>query len=108
MIKKEYGSQNLFENLKLHKQYGTKRILLVDDEEFCLTTMSALLSTLSIDCSMVVDTAINGREALDRIIEAYDNGIQYSVIFMDFSMPVYNGIEATSAIRNHLTDNIRM
>ena len=46
--------------LKLHKQFAHNRILLVDDEEFCTTTMIALLDTLSIDTTNKVDTCING------------------------------------------------
>ena len=46
--------------LKLHKKYGMNRILLVDDEEFCMTTMQALLETLAIDAENLVDTCING------------------------------------------------
>ena len=34
-----------FEMLKLYKQYGLKRIMIVDDEEFCQATMKALLGT---------------------------------------------------------------
>ena len=61
--------------LKLYKKYGKKRILLVDDEEFCISTMEALLQTLDIDTDNLVDICMNGKEALDKIIEAYNNDI---------------------------------
>ena len=92
--------------LKLYKKYGKKRILVVDDEEFCISTMEALLQTLDIDTDNLVDFCMNGKEALDKIIEAYNNDIKYSIIFMDFSMPIMNGIDSSRAIRQHLTEEM--
>ena len=31
--------------LKMYKQYGQKRIMIVDDEEFCQSAMNALFET---------------------------------------------------------------
>ena len=92
--------------LKFYKKYGKKRILLVDDEEFCMTTMEALLQAQAIDTDNLVDKCMNGKEALDKIIEAYNNDIEYSIIFMDFSMPIMNGIDSSRAIRQHLTEEM--
>lgn len=38
----------------------------------------------------------------DKVIEAYENGMSYGLIFTDFSMPVMNGIDATKQIRKYL------
>ena len=89
--------------LKYHKSYGKNRILLVDDEEFCITTMIALLEILAIDCHKFVDTCMNGKEAVEKITDAYKYNIEYSLIFMDFSMPIMNGIESSRGIRDHLS-----
>jgi CheY-like chemotaxis protein len=38
-----------------------------------------------------------------HIEESYKLGMTYSLIFMDFSMPIMNGIDATKGIRDYLT-----
>ena len=35
-------------------------------------------------------------------MRTYENGMQYQVILIDFSMPVMDGIEATTQIRRFL------
>jgi two-component system sensor histidine kinase/response regulator len=85
--------------LELFKYFGKKRILLVDDEEFCIATLTSLLQCQKIDTVNLVDTCLNGEEALHHLMSAYSSGITYSLVFMDFSMPIMNGIEATKAIR---------
>ena len=73
-----------------------------------MTTMIALLESLAIDATNLVDTCINGQEAIDKITESYNNDIKYSLIFMDFSMPVMNGIDGTKGIREFLSINKRI
>ena len=34
--------------------------------------------------------------------------MKYKVIFMDFSMPIMNGIEATKKIREYLTEELNL
>ncbi|KAJ5095199.1 hypothetical protein N7532_007490 [Penicillium argentinense] len=69
------------------------RVLLVDDNDINLRLIETLVKKRKV---MAVDTAHDGREAVDfaeRTIPGYD------LIFMDMSMPVMNGFEATRAIR---------
>ena len=73
--------------------------MLVDDEEFCLSTFNSILYNIGVDTKNRVDFCITGLEAFDRVKEAYEKGIKYSIIFTDFSMPVMNGIELTIKIR---------
>ena len=94
---------NVYDMIKYHKSYGKNRILLVDDEEFCITTMIALLEISAIDCPNFVDTCMNGKEAVEKVTDAYNHNIEFSMIFMDFSMPIMNGIESSSAIRDYLS-----
>lgn len=35
------------------------------------------------------------------MIKTYENGMKYSIILTDFNMPVMNGIEATTKMRNY-------
>lgn len=75
------------------------RILVIDDEEFCLTTMKQILYKLGIDVDGRVDFKITSQEALDQLHCAAKENISYQIIFTDFNMPVLNGIEMTKRIR---------
>src|SRR4051795_540203 len=66
------------------------RVLLVEDNPVNLEVAVGILETLSVD----VETATNGREALER----YSTD-EYGLIFMDCQMPEMDGFEATSEIR---------
>ena len=75
---------------RLRRDYAGARILLADDVEINLEVAQLLLHGVG----MQVDTASNGREAVDKVrISAYD------LILMDVQMPVMNGLSATRAIR---------
>ena len=79
-----------------------KRILVVDDEEFCISTMQIMLTMAGLDTENQVDFCISGQEAIDSVTRAYDNGLTYRLILTDFSMPVMDGLQATRLIRDHL------
>ena len=68
---------------------------MVDDEEFCQTVMRSLLFKQGVDIDNRLDICINGQEALEQIKEAYAQNCTYKIIFMDFSMPIMDGIEST-------------
>jgi len=70
-----------------------KKVLMVDDNELNLKIGALQLKQQG----MTVDTALNGRLAVDMIRA---NGIDaYDFVLMDVMMPVMNGYEATSIIR---------
>ena len=66
--------------------------MVVDDEEFCLSTMKAQLTLLKVNYKNICDFCITGKEALDKVEEVYKNGQKYKLILTDFSMPVLDGI----------------
>ncbi|KAJ5989694.1 hypothetical protein N7481_004904 [Penicillium waksmanii] len=69
------------------------RVLLVDDNDINLRLMSTFMKKRKVP---VLDVAKNGREAVgyvERMLKGYD------LIFMDISMPIMDGNEATRAIR---------
>ena len=51
-----------------------------------------------------VDFCIHGKEAFDLLQEQMEKGIEYKIIFTDFSMPIMNGIEATKHMRAYLNE----
>ena len=70
------------------------RILLVDDNDANRMFGGELLQI----AGAVVDEAINGQDALERVLAARDLQA-YDVVLMDIEMPVLNGYEATAKIR---------
>jgi CheY-like chemotaxis protein len=85
--------------------FKTNRILIVDDEEFCLNSIQEMLQILDIDTKFQVDFCINGQEALDTIKTAFKHNFGYKLILTDCCMPRLDGIEATKAIRSFLRSN---
>ncbi|KAJ5748614.1 uncharacterized protein N7511_010310 [Penicillium nucicola] len=69
------------------------RVLLVDDNDINLRLIQTFMKKWKLTN---VDTAQNGREAVD-LVEKTPLG--YDLIFMDMSMPIMNGFEATRTIR---------
>ena len=69
--------------------------MITDDEEFCIAPMMTLLKSRGVNVSERVDTCMNGKEAVDLFIEAFKNKIYFKIIFLDFSMPIMNGITAS-------------
>ena len=73
--------------------FAGKRILLVEDNELNREIASELLMAVEVS----VDTAENGRVAVDMVIQSPEH--YYDLIFMDMQMPVMDGCEATKCIR---------
>lgn len=68
------------------------KVLLVEDSEDNRLLISAFLGTLSWE----IDMADNGLIALEKF-----KSIPYSIILMDMQMPVMNGYDAATAIRQY-------
>ncbi len=74
------------------------RALVVDDNK---SASDVLLSLLS-DLLLSEDTASSAEEAFDRLVRAEEAGQPYNLVFMDWRMPVMDGVEATYVLRNKL------
>ncbi len=75
----------------IHFIAPTAKILIVDDIPTNLKVAEGLL----LPYRMQIDTAKNGREAIDMITAGKD----YDLVFMDHMMPEMDGLEATTLIR---------
>ncbi|WP_129715924.1 PAS domain S-box protein [Pedobacter sp. SYP-B3415] len=72
-------------------RYTGRRILIVDDNEINIVVAKRIFARWDV----VIETASNGQEAIDRI--AADE--PYDMVFMDIHMPVLDGYQATRRIR---------
>jgi CheY-like chemotaxis protein len=71
-----------------------RRYLVVDDTPSNSKMLSMVLKSRNIEC----DIAENGQEAVDFMAT---QGDLYDFIFMDYTMPIMNGVAATKAIRKN-------
>ena len=86
-VKEEVGAKS--ENV-LNFTAPEAKIMVVDDNEMNRKVALGLLAPLK----MQIDTAENGKQALDMICSK-----KYDLIFMDHMMPIMDGIEATKKLR---------
>ena len=78
-----------------------KHILLVDDEQNTLLTIQFVLEV----ANYKVTTANNGKEALDKILEAKKSDDKIDLLVLDISMPCLTGLELIDEL-NSLDINI--
>lgn len=72
------------------------RVLVVDDNIINSRLLETYLKTKR--KYAMIATADNGKVAVDKVVNAEN---PFNIIFMDISMPVMDGFEATRAIREH-------
>ena len=84
--------ENTIEVKKLGESAKTGRILLVEDSKDNQMLVKTFLKSKKYE----IDTAENGEEAVDK----FKNN-NYHLVLMDIQMPVMDGYEATSQIREH-------
>lgn len=73
-----------------------KKILIAEDNEINLCIVCDYLE----DMGITIETASNGKEAYEKII----NDNSFDLVLMDIKMPVMDGYEATKKIRAHGND----
>lgn len=70
------------------------RCLIVDDDELSRELVSLYLRQVAL-----IETAVDGKDAVDKYRTASDAGTPYDLIILDILMPVMNGHEAAKQIR---------
>lgn len=87
-------------NIKLDPCEARKiKVLVADDNQVMRELIRRMLTLLGVG---QVDLATNGRSAIKIVENAIIEGVKYSIIFMDLTMPNLDGIEATTNIRKQL------
>ena len=83
---------------------------MVDDEPYNLAGLKIMMRQYcSNGITHICDKALNGQDALDCVKKAYNEGNwSYGLIFMDCSMPIMDGFEATDRIRRYCSSKIIM
>lgn len=71
------------------------RILIAEDNEVGLELICMMARRLGVQ----VDTAQDGHQAVQKVAMAAAAGQPYTLVLMDFMMPVVDGIEATRRLR---------
>jgi two-component system, chemotaxis family, chemotaxis protein CheY len=72
------------------------RVLIVDDFALARLLVRNALAPFKIG---VIDTAVNGEEALSKIQSSLKEGQPFSLVFSDVSMPGMNGLQLLEACR---------
>lgn len=85
------------EIIKLDNEIKDIKILVVEDMELNQLLMKTLLD----DFGFESDITANGKLAIEKL-----NMKSYDIILMDLQMPIMNGFEATSYIRNEMNSDI--
>lgn len=84
----------VFEQEASAEDLKCRRVLLVEDNDFNMEIETELLQ----DAGFVVDTAVNGRIAVDKVKNSRIG--DYEAVLMDIQMPVMDGYQAAKAIRS--------
>lgn len=101
-IKVENSESSALKTLSAHIDRENLRVLVVDDAQETRDYCAMVLKRFGIS---TCDVAEDGFAALSKITAKRGTGEQYNLIFVDWNMPVMNGIELTRKIRELILEN---
>jgi CheY-like chemotaxis protein/anti-sigma regulatory factor (Ser/Thr protein kinase) len=104
-IESNCAEHEFYKQLQKLIHFKKERVLVVDDEEFCLASMKAIIQKTGFDVANRLDVCINGIEMVNLVCNSWAIGINYKLIFTDFSMPSMDGIEAVDLIRQFFRES---
>ena len=80
-------------------------VLIVDDN----FTNRIVLQEMTASWGLVPSLAVDGKEAIDRLNEAYDSGKPYHLLLLDLQMPELDGFDVAKKIKdNPLGDDLKI
>jgi len=88
----------LIEVHKMHLNSSPLRVLVVDD----VASNRKLLKRLVANQGHIVEEAVDGQEAVEKVADAISRNLPYDSILMDYEMPRLCGPEAAKLIREVL------
>jgi two-component system chemotaxis response regulator CheY len=74
------------------------KVLIVDDHAMARQIVYIAMQELNV---AQIEMAANGKEARDALYKAYDIGVPFDVVFLDWDMPVIEGIDVLKHFRTH-------
>jgi PAS domain S-box-containing protein len=80
--------------VKTKHNISNLKIMIVEDNKTNMLLLKTILKNLFVEVEIF--EFLNGKEAIDHF-----EGLNPTLIFMDIQMPIMNGYETTTAIRNH-------
>jgi CheY-like chemotaxis protein len=93
-IKIKFDNADIVNNIKY---CNPPRILIVEDNVY--GRMNIRDNLKNIDIPLILDTAGDGKEAIEKFKGLFQQGLLFDIIFMDIYLPDILGNEATSIIR---------
>lgn len=95
IVELELRNQDRAVDPQFWNRYGVTRMLIADsDEEICCDITEKMEDT-----GVQAHYAVNGRQALEMIRGAQENGKPYDLILLDWDMPDLDGLAAARLIR---------
>jgi signal transduction histidine kinase/CheY-like chemotaxis protein len=84
------------------KRLASLSVLVVDDEEIACENACEILNSLD----MKAEYAMNGDDAVARVVEVHEQAEDFELIILDWKMPGKDGIQTTREIRKVMGDDI--
>ena len=82
-----------------NNKFSNLRVLAVDDNMMMINLMTNMLKNIGFE---KIDTAMDGREGLEAIMDSKNNGQLYDIIFLDWNMPEKCGFDILRECREDL------